>query len=88
MQILNRKPIVRLIVAMLVAVAVVGLGAVAIHAPTQTASPLTLKSIQTNKATMFYTNHRRNAIWFVEAVLPGTDNKAAAKTLETLAATL
>jgi hypothetical protein len=88
MQILNRRPIVRLVVAVLVAVAVVGLGALATHAPMQNQDPVTLKGIQTENATTFYADHRPDGgIWFVEAVLPGTDSEAATD-LKAVAATL
>ena len=88
MKIFKGMPTVRLVLAMLVIVAVIGLSALAIHAPTQSANPLALKGIQTDKATAFYAHNRRNAIWFVEAVLPVTDKKAAADSLKTLVATL
>ncbi len=46
----------RLVAAMLVTAAVIGLSALAMHAPTQNQNSLTrsLKSIQTDKATLFY----------------------------------
>jgi len=81
----------RLVAAMLVTVAVIGLSAFAVHAPTQNQNSLarSLKSIQTDKATMFYASASPNAIWFVEAVLPGTsESKAATENLKSIAATL
>ena len=55
---------------MLVTVAVIVLSTLAMHAPTQNQSWLTLKSIRTDKATSFYADHRANRAWFVEMVLP------------------
>ena len=60
----------RLLAAMLVAVAVIGLSAAATHTPTQNQSSLTLKNIQTDKSTAFYADNRANRAWFVEMVLP------------------
>jgi len=74
------KPTVRLFAAMLVTVTVIGLSALAMHAPTQNQNSLarSLKSIQTDKATMFYANARPDCAWFVELVLPTGDGKLAA----------
>ena len=60
----------RLLAAMLVAVAVIGLSAAATHTPTQNQSSLTLKNIRTDKSTAFYADNRANRAWFVEMVLP------------------
>jgi hypothetical protein len=74
---------------MLVTVAVVGLSAVATHAPTHNESPLGWKSIQTDKATLFYADNRRDRCRYVEQVLPGTsESKAATENLKVVAATL
>ncbi len=62
--------IIRLFAATLVTAATIGLSALALHAPTQSQNPVTLKSIQTDRAATFYTNHRTDRAWFVEAVLP------------------
>lgn len=72
------KPTVRLFAAMLVTVTVIGLSALAMHAPTQNQNSLarSLKSIQTDKATMFYANARPDCAWFVELVLPTGDKLA------------
>jgi hypothetical protein len=81
----------RLVAAMLVTVAVIGLSAFAVHAPTQNQNSLarSLKSIQTDKATMFYANAGPDCAWFVEQVLPGTSgSKAATENLKLIAATL
>jgi hypothetical protein len=81
----------RLVAAMLVTLAVIGLSAFAVHAPTQNQSSLarSLKSIQTDKTTMFYASASPNAVWFVEQVLPGTsESKAATQNLKLIAATL
>jgi hypothetical protein len=67
---IHRNISVRLIAAMLVTVAVVVLSALAMHAPAQSQSPLTLKSIQTDRATAFYVDNRDHGAWFVEMVLP------------------
>ncbi len=70
----------RLIAAALVAVAVIGLSALAMHAPTQNQTWLTLKNIQTDKATTFYADNRADrGSWFCEAVLATgryADNRA------------
>jgi hypothetical protein len=88
MKTIEAKP-VRIIAAMLVTVGVIGLSALAMHGPTQTQNAVTLKSIQTEKTTTFYANHRPSCAWFVEAVLPGTsDSNAAAENLKAVAATL
>jgi hypothetical protein len=88
MKTIEAKP-VRITAAMLVTLGVIGLSALAMHGPTQTQNAVTLKSIQTEKTTTFYANHRPNASWFVEAVLPGTnDSNAAAENLKAVAATL
>jgi hypothetical protein len=65
---------------MLVVVAVIGLSTVATHAPAQNQNWLTLKNIQTDKATAFYVdNHTNRGAWFCEMVLPTghyADNRA------------
>jgi hypothetical protein len=81
----------RLVAAVLVITAVVGVSLVAMHAPTQNQNSVarSLKSIQTDKATLFYANARPNMGWFVEQVLPGTgESKAATENLKLIAATL
>src|SRR5215471_241102 len=65
---IHRKFTLRLLVAMLVAAAIIGLSAAAAHTPTQNQNSLTLKSIRTDKSTTFYADHRTNGAWFVEAV--------------------
>jgi hypothetical protein len=72
---IHRNISVRLIAAMLVTVGVIVLSALATHAPAQNQSSLTLKSIRTDKATVFYVDNRDHGAWFVEMVLP-TDNYA------------
>ncbi len=86
----SRHP-VRLVAAMLVTVAVIGLSALATHAPIQNQNSLarSLKSIQTDKTTLFYANNGQDRCWFVELVLPGTaESKAATENLKSVAATL
>jgi hypothetical protein len=80
----------RLLVAVLVIVAAVGVSALAMHTPPQNQNSLAFKSIQTNKATLFYSDARAShGAWFVEMVLPGTgESKAAAENLKSVAATL
>ena len=81
----------RLVAAVLVIVAVVGISLVAMHAPTQNQDSLalSLKSIQTDKATTLYAGTVPSCNWFVEMVLAGTsESKAATENLKTVAATL
>ena len=73
------RPLTRLFAATLVSAVIVTLSALAIHVPTQTQSPVTLKDIQTDTATSFYADHHANGAWFVEMVLPTghyADNRA------------
>jgi hypothetical protein len=70
MHTIQLTPIVRLFAATPVAVAIIGLSALTMHAPTQTESPVTLKSIRTDKAVTLYANHRPDCAWFREMVLP------------------
>ena len=77
--------------AVLVAIAVVGVSALSMHAPTQNQNSVarSLKNIQTDKATLFYADNRENRNWCVEMVLPGTsESKAATENLKSVAATL
>jgi Tfp pilus assembly protein PilV len=79
----------RLVAAMLVTVAVIGLSAIAMHAPTQNQNSVarSLKSIQTDKATLFYADNRQDRCMFVERVVSDTgENKAAAEHLKLIAA--
>jgi Tfp pilus assembly protein PilV len=82
---------VRLVAAMLVTVVVIGLSALAMHAPkqNQNSQARSLKSIQTDKATLFYADQRKDRCWAVEMVLPGTaESKAATENLKLVVATL
>ena len=81
---------IRLVAAMLVTVAVIGLSALAMHAPeNQNSLVRSLKSIQTDKATLFYADNRMERCYFVERVMPGTsESKAATENLKLIAATL
>jgi hypothetical protein len=82
---------VRLVAAMLIAVAVVGLSAIAMRAPTQNQNFLarSLRNIQTDKATLFYADNRQDRVYCVEMVLPGTsESQAATENLKLVAATL
>lgn len=70
---------VRVLAATLITVGVMVLSSLAAHTPAQNQSWLTLKDIQTDKATSFYADHRANGAWFVEMVLPTghyADNRA------------
>ena len=81
----------RLVAGVLVAVAVVGVSALTIHAPSQNSATRSLNSIQTDKATLFYaqTGPQPDANWFVEQVLPGTsESKDATENLKVVAAAL
>jgi len=79
----------RLVAGILVAVAVVWVGAFAIHASGQKSADRSLDSIQTDKATLFYADRTPHANWFVEQVLPGTsESKDATENLKLVAAAL
>ncbi|PYK21103.1 MAG: hypothetical protein DME55_00400 [Verrucomicrobia bacterium] len=81
----------RLVAAMLVTVTVIGLSALAMLAPTQNqnSQARSLKSIQTDKATLFYADQRIDRCWYVERVLLGTsESKAVTENLKLVAATL
>ena len=79
----------RLVAGVFVAVAVVGVSAFTIHAPSQKSAARSLNSIQTDKATLFYASMRPSANWFVEQVLPGTsESKDATENLKVVAAAL
>ena len=64
----HRKMNLRMLAAMLVAVAVIILSSLAAHAPAQNQSSLTLESIRTDNTAVFYANRRPTCAWFVEAV--------------------
>ena len=87
---LQAKITIRVVAAMLVTVAVVGLSALAMHAPkNQNSLVRSLKSIQTDKSTLFYADQKINRAQMVEMVLPGTaESKAATENLKLVAATL
>ncbi len=76
---IHRYLTVRLLAAMLITVAVIVLSSLAMHAPAQNQSWLTLKNIRTDKASAFYADNRADRAWFVEMVLPTghyADNRA------------
>jgi len=78
-----------LVAGMLVAVAVVGVSALAIHTPSENSAARSLNNIQTDKATLFYADMRPSCNWFMEQVLPGTgESKAATENLKSVAAAL
>jgi hypothetical protein len=88
---LQAKITTRLVAAMLVTLAVIGLSALAMHAPThkQNSAARSLRSIQTNKATLFYADQRMERCYFVEQVLLGTsESKASTENLKLIAAAL
>jgi hypothetical protein len=73
------SPLIRLFAATLVGAITITVSALAMQVPTQTQSPVTLKHIQTDKATSFHVDNRANRAWFVEMVLPTghyADNRA------------
>jgi hypothetical protein len=79
----------RLVAGVLVAVAVVGVSALAIHAPRHNSATRSLNSIQTDKTTMFYADRSPSGNWFVEQVLPGTsESKDATENFKVVAAAL
>jgi hypothetical protein len=100
---IHRNRTVRMLAAMLVAVAVIILSTLAAHAPAQKQSSLTLKSIRTDNTAVFYAgarpscawfveavyaDKRPTCAWFVEAVLPTGDSNVATENLKSVAATL
>ena len=88
---LQAKITIRVVAPMLVIVAIIGLSALAMHAPARNQNSVvhSLKSIQTDKATLFYADQRMDRCNFVEMVLPGTsESKAATENLKLIAATL
>jgi len=81
----------RLVAAMLVTAAVVGVSALAMHTPSynQNSAARSLKSIQTDKATLFYADNRGDRAYCVEMVLPETsESTAATENLKLIAAAL
>ena len=91
MKTIEVKSTIRIVSAMLVTAAVVGVTALAMQASSQNQNALapSLKSIQTDKATSFYAGRAPSRTWFVEAVLPGTgESKAATENLKVITATL
>ena len=79
----------RFVAGVLVAVAIAGVSALTIHTPSQSPVACSLKSIQTDKATLFYADRRPDNARFVEQVLPGTgESKAATENLKLVAAAL
>jgi hypothetical protein len=103
MKYIHRSIPVRLMAAMLVAVAVIILSSLAAQAPAQNQSSLTLKSIRTDNTAVFYADHgptcawfveavyadhRPSCAWFVEAVLPTGDSNIATENLKSVAAAL
>jgi len=97
------KSTLRFVAAMLITVAIIGVSAVATHTPVQNQSSVTLKNIQTDRATTLYANgrpdcawfneavyadQRPSCAWFNEAVLPTGDSKLMTENLQSVAATL
>ena len=76
-----------IVAGMLVAVAVVGVSALTVHAPSQKSAARSLNNIQTDKATLFYAAAVTSCNWFVEQVLLGTsESKDATENLKSVAA--
>jgi hypothetical protein len=91
MKTIEVKPTIRILAAMLVTAAVVGVSALAMQASSQNQNVLapSFKSIRTDKATSFYAGRAPSRTWFVEAVLPGTgESKAATENLKVITTTL
>jgi hypothetical protein len=89
MKTIEVKPTIRIVAAMVVTAAVVGVSALAASSQHQNALAPSLKSIQTDKATSFYAGRAPSRTWFVEAVLPGTgESKAATENLKVITTTL
>ena len=91
MKTIEVKPTIRILAAMLVTAAVVGVSALAMQASSQNQNvpAPSFKSIQTDKATSFYAGRAPSRTWFVEAVLPGTgESKAATENLKVITTTL
>jgi hypothetical protein len=91
MKTIEVKPTIRIVAAMLVTAAIVGVSALAMQASSQNQNALapSLKSIQTDNATSFYAGRAPSRTWFVEAVLPGTgESKAATENLKVITTTL
>jgi len=88
---LQAQTTTRLVAAMLVTVAVIGLSLLAMHAPARNENPVvrSWKNVQTDKATLFYADVRPDCARFVEMVLPGTaESKATTENLKLVAAAL
>lgn len=83
----------RFVAAVLVVAAVVGVSALAMHTPTHNRNSLArpLKSIQTDKAILFYADAGPSGagFHFVEQVLPDTrESKASTENMKLIAAAL
>jgi hypothetical protein len=61
----------------MVSAVTITLSALAMHAPTQTQSPVTLKAIQTDRTATFYVDRSPDCAWFREGVLSTGDSKLA-----------
>lgn len=88
MKILKPQLARRFIAAMLAGLAVIGLGAVAVHAPAQSHNgpAYSLKNIQTDKATQGYLIALPGGLACVERVMPETgEGKAALENLKLVA---
>jgi putative copper export protein len=88
---LQAKITIRLVAALLVTAAVVGVSSLATQASTQNQNSLapSLKSIQTDKATSFTQAAQPGRSWFVELSLSGTsESKATTENLKVIATTL
>jgi hypothetical protein len=88
MHTIHAKPAVRIFVATLVTVTVIGLSSLAMRASTQNQNSLapSLKSIQTDKTTSFYAERQPGRTWFVENVTG--ESKAATENLKVITAAL
>ena len=79
----------RLVAGMLVTAAVFGVSALTIRTPSQSSAARSLNNIHTDKATLFYAAAVPRCNWFMEQVLPETnESTAATENLKSIAAAL
>jgi hypothetical protein len=99
----QRNKTVRMLTAVIMAVAVIVLSTMAAHAPARNQSTLSLKNIRTDNTAIFYADrhptcawfveavyadHRPSCAWFVEAVAPSGGSSTPVENLRSFAATL
>lgn len=82
---------IRLAAAMLVAVTIIGLSSLTMHAPTQhqNAQARSLESIRTDRTTLLYADQKLSRCYYIEMVLLGTaESKSVSEHLKLVAAAL